>query len=413
MIPQVQTTHYAPSKTAPQADTVHVAFVVGGLYTQASGVARIVCDLANALARRNAPVDVYTAQCNGRDVAREMLLAPNRLFVAPGAWMFRLSRSPELKRMLETAMPDIDLVHNHSIWMLPNSYATRSALRHNKPVIYTAHGTLEPWSLARSRWKKRLARLWFQDRDLHQADCIHVNTYNELEGIRRFGLKQPAAVIPNGVDLAAIDAPISGPTFDEMFPQVGGRKICLFLSRLHAKKGLVPLLHAWARIAGDFKDWLLVLAGPDDGGRNEALQLIDALGLQKSVLLTGPLFQDAKRAALAAADVFVLPSFSEGFSMAVLEAMAARLPVLLTPGCNFDAADKADAGIMVNPEPAAVADGLTALLALSDGKRREMGQRGRDLVERSYTWDIVAGQMQALYCWLAGSTAQPDFVEFA
>src|SRR5690606_32195735 len=120
-----------PSRSAAAASAAPVAapavaFVVGGLYTEASGVARIVCDLANALARQGLPVPVYAADCHG-EAAGHMLQAPIRLHAFRGQWLGRLSRSAELRRRLAADMPAIDVVHNHRVWMLPNHYSSQLA----------------------------------------------------------------------------------------------------------------------------------------------------------------------------------------------------------------------------------------------------------------------------------------------
>jgi poly(glycerol-phosphate) alpha-glucosyltransferase len=128
------------------------------------------------------------------------------------------------------------------------------------------------------------------------------------------------------------------------------------------------------------------------------------------VTFTGPRYSRDKLSVLAAADAFALPSFSEGFSMAVLEAMACALPVLLTPGCNFPEVARGGAGIEVAPDAAAVEAGLRALCSMSPAQRRDMGVRGRRMVEQRYTWDAVARQMTELYAWVAGGGDVPATV---
>jgi glycosyltransferase involved in cell wall biosynthesis len=388
-----------------------VIFVVGGLYTEASGVARIVCDLANGLAQLGAPIAVYTAACRGRPVARHMLRPPNHCIAVPGKWLARLSYAPGLRRILEEAIPQVDVVHNHSLWMLPNHAASAVACRCRKPVVFTAMGFLEPWALARSRWKKRLVGAWFQDRDLRRAACVHVNTVAEMRGVRAYGLENPVAIVPNGVDLKRYAVLPDRSAFDAAYPQAAGKRICLFLSRLHAKKGLVHLIQAWRRVSREYDDWQLVVAGPDDGLEHKARRLVRELHLDTSVTFTGPMFGDKKFEALAAASVFVLPSFSEGFSMAVLEALACRLPALVTPGCNFPEVASSDAGVEVQPTVEDTERGLRALMSVSDAERARMGQNGRRLVESAYTWERVAQQMLGLYGWLAGGGPRPAFVE--
>lgn len=394
----------------PDRRPLRVAFAVGGLITEGSGVARIVCDLANALSRSGTPIDIFTADCRGHGVSRSLLDADNRVHAPPGRWAGRLAWSPPLKRLLLDALPNFDVVHNHSLWMLPTSYASRAARRYQVPVVFTVHGFLEPWALAHSRWKKRLAGWLFQNADLRRAACLHVNSRSELAGLRAYGLKNPVAIIPNGVDLRHFDDPPPRAAFEQLCPATRNRRVCLFLSRLHEKKGLGHLVQAWARLAREFTDWHLVIAGPDDGYEQRLREQIDALGLQHSVSLTGPLYGEQKYAAFAAAELFVLPSFSEGFSMAVLEALSAGLPVLMTPGCNFPEAASAGAAIEVAPDCEATERGLRQLLTRSPDELAEMGRTGRRLIERSYTWHRVAEQTLQLYRWLATGGDRPDFV---
>ena len=154
----------------------------------------------------------------------------------------------------------------------------------------------------------------------------------------------------------------------------------------------------------------MVIAGPDCGFETPARRLIQELRLAQSVLLTGNLQGEAKQEALGAAEVFVLPSFSEGFSMAVLEAMACGLPVLLTPGCNFPEAAASGAAVEVEPNVGSVESGLRRVLSLSDTERQNMGRTARTLIAARYTWDRVAEQTMQLYCWLTGRGLRPEFI---
>ena len=385
-------------------------FVVGGLYSEANGVARIMRDLAAALARHGAPVTVYGAECFGRDSIGHIFEFPSRWVAARGFWLGGLSWSPQLKGLLRKGIRNADVVHNHSVWMLPNSYSSRIARSADKPVVITAHGTLEPWALRHSRWKKRITGLMFQDRDLQSATCIHVNSEREIEGIRAYGLKCPVAVIPNGIHLPDFDALPSHHLFRSAFPETRDKKLALFMARLHVKKGLEHVLRAWARVQKVFSDWHLIIAGPDCGYGRAAHQLANELDLQRSVTFTGKLDGELRLAALSAAEVFVHPSLSEGFSMAVLEALACRLPVLITPGCNFPEAAAVGAAVVVSPDADATAHGLRQLLSASDRERQAIGQRGRELVAKTYTWDRVAGQYLELYRWLTTYGATPQSI---
>jgi glycosyltransferase involved in cell wall biosynthesis len=385
-------------------------FVVGGLYSQSNGVARIMRDLAAALGRAGSPVTIFGAECFGRVSVGHIFELPSDWIAARGFWLGGLSWSPRLKELLREGIRDADVVNNHSVWMLPNSYSSRIAGSTNKPVVITAHGTLERWALDRSRWKKRLVGRLFQDHDLHAADCLHVNSRQEIEGVRAYGIKCPVAVIPNGLHLPDFEPLPPQDVFREAFPETRDKKIALFMARLHVKKGLDHVLCAWSRVHKRFPDWHLVIAGPDCGFGRQARQRVKEFALDRTVTFTRNLQGDLRLAALAAGEVFVHPSFSEGFSMAVLEALACRLPVLITPGCNFPEAVDAGAAIEVSPDTQGTEAGIVELLSLSDLERKAMGERGRMLVDAAYTWDGVAQQMLDLYRWLCLGGARPATV---
>ncbi len=387
-------------------------FVVGGLYSLANGVAWIMRDSAAALGRAGAPVDVYAADCWGRGAPSigQVFEPPSRWMSAKGLWMGGLSWSPALKPIMREAVAGHDVVHNHSLWMLPNSYSSRMARRAGKPVVITAHGALEPWALAHAKWKKRLVETLFQRKELLAADCLHTNSRAEMEGIRQYGITAPVAVIPNGVDLDVLDQPAERSLLEAAHPELTDKRLVLFMARLHVKKGLEHLLQAWSRLASEFPDWHLVVAGPDNGFEASARTIVAEAAVGERVTFTGNLQGEMARAARRAADVFTLPSFSEGFSMAVLEAMAARCPVMITPGCNFPEVESAGAGAIIRPDIEATTEGLGRLMALSDDERQRMGRCGRQLIEQRFTWDIVAQQTLQLYRWLIRGGSAPDFV---
>jgi glycosyltransferase involved in cell wall biosynthesis len=313
---------------------------------------------------------------------------------------------------LQQAMRECDVVHNHSLWMLPNHYSSAAAHACGKPVVIAPHGTLEPDALRISRWKKRAVGAWFQNQDLRRAACLHLITPAEVAGVRAYGLTNPVAFIPNGVDIPPVSPELRS-RFFQRYPHLAGRRICLFLSRLHQKKGLPHLIQAWRKIIPAHADWHLLIAGPDCGMEATIRRMVSEFELGQSVTLAGALLAQRKLEALSAAGLFVLPSFTEGFSMAVLEAMAAGVPVLVTPGCNFGEIAAQHVGVIVDPTARDVERGLRELLALSDSERAQMGAHGHALVESHYTWDLAAQKLADLYAWLYGGGPAPPFVEFA
>jgi glycosyltransferase involved in cell wall biosynthesis len=367
--------------------------------------------VVSALVAQQRRLGVEAASLGVRDPMREPLDGGARVFPVLGP--LALGFSPELARALGAANPD--LVQLHGLFTWPSQLARVWGTRTGRPVVVAPHGMLEPWALANSAWKKRLFRLLVEDRNLARARCLHALCPAEAGNLRRLGLRNPIATVPNGVALDEIPEAPDRAALAAANPQLAGRKVLLFLGRIHPKKGLTHLVEAWAALRRDgaAREWSLLIAGPDQlGHAAEVAGRVRALGLEDSVLLTGPAYGEAKRDLLAGADAFVLPSFSEGFSMAVLEAMAWRLPVVVSRQCNLDV-EGPGVGLLCEPDAVSVAARLRDLLALSGAERRAMGGRGRAEVELRYTWPTVAAQLLEVYRWLLGGGERPASVEVA
>jgi poly(glycerol-phosphate) alpha-glucosyltransferase len=319
--------------------------------------------------------------------------------------------SPSLKARLEGVASSNAVFHCHGLWMYPGWAARQCAGKARRPFVVSPHGMLEPWALNNARWKKKLAGFLFENQNLASAQCLHALCPAEAANFRRLGLRNPVAIIPNGIDLETVPAQPADSLVNR-FPALKDRRRVLFLSRIHPKKGLDNLLLAWRKVAADFKDWQLLIAGSGDPAYERALKSAAADLIEKqSVIFLGPLYGQEKAAAFALASVFVLPSFSEGFSMAILEAAAAGVPVLLTPECNFPELVRAGAAVEVTANAAAIEGGIRDLLNFPGTKLADMGGCGRNLVKTAYTWPEVARQMGRVYKWLADKGPQPETVQ--
>ncbi len=323
-----------------------------------------------------------------------------------------LGWAPSLSRALAEAGADV--LHLHGLFSWPSHAARMWGRRTGRPVVISPHGMLEPWALAHSAWKKRVFRWVIEDDNLRRAACLHALCAAEARSMRAIGLRSPVAVVPNGVDLP-IDRNVLAGAFERRHPATMGRRCLLFLGRIHPKKGLPHLIHALAaarRLSPRaMADWILIVAGPDQNGHvREVGRLVKELALDRDVLFTGPLHGREKEEALAGASAFVLPSFSEGFSVAALEAMAFRLPLLLTRQCNLDV-EAFGGGILADPDADSVTRQLLHLFELSAVQLREMGERGRREVEARYTWPRVARDLLDVYSWVLGENARPACVE--
>ena len=312
--------------------------------------------------------------------------------------------------MLEGLMgEDAELVHAHGVWMYPSVVATRWQRRTQKPYLISPHGMLDPWAVRNSRWKKALAHLLYESRFQGGAACLRALCVAEAEGIRKHGSRNPIVVIPNGVDLPAqlSDTP---PDWHARIP--AGKRTLLYLGRIHPKKNLQSLLHAWSglskRYATVAEGWHLVIAGWDQGGyQAQLMKLAGELAIESSISFVGPQYDEAKHRTLSATDAFVLPSLSEGLPMAVLEAWAYRLPVAMTSECNIPKAFEVDAAVQIGTTASGLEEGLAGFLAMADADRVKLGIAGRLLTESDYAWEAVASQMDLCYRWILGGGPPP------
>ncbi len=323
-----------------------------------------------------------------------------------------LGWAPLLPGSLDSVGPDV--LHLHGLFTWPSFAARKWGRRTRRPVVISPHGMLEPWALANSAWKKRVFRWAVEDENLRRAACLHALCAPEAANMRAIGLRNPVAVVPNGVDLPQERGGVAG-AFERTYPAAAGRRRVLFLGRIHPKKGLPQLIDAWAAARrsapGAAAKCMLVIAGPDQlGHAREVARLARDRGLEQDVLFTGPLYGSEKEEAFAAASAFVLPSFSEGFSVAVLEAMARRVPVLVTRQCNLDV-EAFGGGVLAEPDTGSIERQLLQLFEMSPAELCEMGERARREVEARYTWPRVARDMLDVYGWLLGHNARPTCVE--
>lgn len=383
---------------------MNVANILAYLAKRYGGPPRVALAMSKAMAPHNVKVSCWATRDEKDRQELGRYGSSVRLFETtwPRVWF----RSPALIQTLSREIPSIDLLHLHEVWSYPQYAAARLARGKGTPYVLTPHGELGSWHVRSKGLKKFVYLASVGKRMFNGSACLHAITPIEIEGFRKVGYKGPVTVIPNGVnldDFADMPAPSEA---EKWWPQLSNRRIVLFLSRLSREKGLDQLLPAWANLTKNRKydDALLVLAGPDDRGYSAEVEaLVEKHNLGSNIILTGLIKGRQKAALISRADIYTLPSYSEGFSMSVLENLAAGKPVLITPGCNFPEVVQASAGFCVQPKLGPLEEGLRKLLDMSEDERTEMGRRGRDLVRRNYTWDIAARKMITVYrCILEG-----------
>lgn len=389
-----------------------VCHVVASINENTGGTAFAVASLAEALATKGIFSHLFTLDY--RHLGNQATVESVKLHSYPATPVAKYLRGfqPNASRALwQLASNELDLIHNHGLWMFPNLYARQSAVENSLPLLISPEGMLESWSLKRSRIKKWLAWFLYEQKNLSSATTFHATSVEEATSIRRLGFQQPIALIPNGVHLDYCGERPSREILSQSFPKLSEQKWLLFLSRIHPKKGLVNLLQVWQKLANKFTDWHLVIAGPDLIGYRAELELLTAeLELKQRVTFTGMLTGEKKEAALGNADLFVLPTHSENFGIAVAEGLAHAVPVVTTRGAPWQDLSTYECGWWIEDSQLALASALAEGMQMSSQERKAMGLRGRKLVETKYSWDSVAQQMSSVYHWILGGGAPPGCV---
>ncbi len=394
---------------------VKYAHLTESISRQAGGLFDAVMRLAQSEQNHGAKVKVFGL----RDASTEVdspAWRPVSTAVFPRGWPNGIGTSPGFLSELKAFEPDI--CHTHGLWLYPSIAAKRYGLKFRRPYIVSPHGMLDPWALKNSRWKKFIAWYAFEAAHLKGAHCLRALCQSEADSIRKLGLKNEIVVVPNGVDLPSGSSDVTPPWREFITSE---KKVLLFLSRIHPKKGLVNLLRAWSQIHDP--NWILAIAGWDQTGHEAELKNLCSeqnivyadirqppalANFPPTVLFLGPQFKAAKMACYHHCHAFILPSFSEGLPMVVLEAWANARPVLMTPECNLPEGFIAGAAIKIEPNAISIAAGLKNLFAMSNAERKAMGRRARTIVEFGFTWEKVGRQMHDVYGWALGGSPKPN-----
>jgi glycosyltransferase involved in cell wall biosynthesis len=369
--------------TVTQHSGLKVLHVISGIDPRGGGPAEALRGLALAQAAGGLNVRVLATFAPGDDLGIAAILQARGVTVRlVGPCRGPLGRHPDLNEAAAEAVASADVVHIHALWEEVQHQAARSARLSGKSYLIRPCGMLDPWSLRQSRLKKILYLLWRLRRNLNAATALHYTSEAERDGATRLRLRPPVIVEPNGIDVSEyMNLPPRG-TFRDRFGIPANRVLLLFLGRLHPKKGFDLLLPAFARLEGDS---VLVVAGPGEDDYRDSLK--------------------AEAARLADADLFVLPSYQENFGIAVAEAMAAGLPVVISDRVNIHAeVAAAGAGGVVPTDATALATELSRWLG-DASRRQQAGAKARAFAHSQYDWSAIASRWETHYERIVGTCA--------
>ncbi len=361
--------------------------------------------LCRALVGRGLALDVFTTNRDGPGESAVPIGEPVdvdgvRVWYYRCPALRRLFWAPAMGRALRRRVAGYDLVHVHALFLWTSVAAGRAARRAGVPYIVSPRGMLvRDLVRGRSSWAKTGWIRLFGRKLLANAAALHVTSSVEAGAVRSFGLALPPLfVVPNGIDppAGAGDGRASRPEADD----ADRPSDLLFLGRISWEKGLDRLLVALRSVPGA----QLTIAGNDEGGYRPRLERqAQAAGVADRVRFTGPVADARKRALLQSAKLLVLPSYSENFGNVVLEAMAEGCPAVVTPEVGAsDLLVESGAGIVAGGSPETLGPAIAALLA-DAGRRREMGERGREAARVRYCWSAVGLLMEQQYRRVVGA----------
>ncbi|BAY31554.1 group 1 glycosyl transferase [Nostoc carneum NIES-2107] len=380
------------------------------------GTSKATREFADTLSSLGANVDLITTDANGSD----------KLDVPLNKWIYQKSYriryfscwhhhdfivSLSLIYWLIKHIKDYDIVHTNTVFSPLVSLVHLLCQWRKIPYAITPHGMLEPWALSYKAWKKRIYYNLLEKPALKKASVIQVIANAEASNVKKLGFRN-LVVVPNGIHHQEFENLPTSEIFYEQFPETRNKTLLLFLGRIDPKKGLDLLAPAFGKIHKKFPQTHLVVAGPDSTGFLAIVRRYFAqAGCLEAVTFTGMLTGKLKQAALVAADLYVAPSYSEGFSMSVLEGMASGLPCVITTGCNFPEAAQAQAAHIVDTNPDEIANALIDCLS-NPAQAQAMGDRARKLIFRNYTWERAAEKLVKVYQAIVDKKVLPEYQDF-
>jgi glycosyltransferase involved in cell wall biosynthesis len=391
---------------------MRILHAIPSLAVRHGGPPKAVTELCRELARRGEEVAIYTTNIDGRGRLHVPFNRPLRMadhlevryfrVVLPGLFGF----SPDFARTLRATIKDYDIVHIHSLYRFTSTVAARYSRDTGVPYIVRPHGTLDPFIFCRHRRMKWIYEAMFERRNLEAASAVHFTAVEEMKLAQSSGIRFRGVVVPLGVNVDPGGKERNAEGLNQRWPETRGRKTILYLGRLNFKKGLDILVKAFGKVARTGDDVHLLIAGPDDEGYgHKVARWLSAEGVLDRTTFTGMLVGRDKMIALQGADAFVLSSYSENFGIAVVEAMAAGLPVVISNRVNiWREVAESKAGLVVDCCAQQLAAAISSLLANSS-LRADLSYAGRALAAERFTWTAAGQKMIEVYREIVASYA--------
>lgn len=377
-----------------------ILHVIANLDFTTGGPPQSCLGMASIVARRGHDITIVTTDRNLPPALRgdgPSVIDGVVIEAYPESFPRRWGTSWAMRRRLEELIPQFDVVHLHSLYLFHDMVAGDFCRRFAVPYIVRPHGTLVSHVFHQHRFRKLLVEVLFQNRVLRGAVGLHYATAEEWRLAKPYALNDHGCVVPNGVNLDTFQDLPPRSLLRERYPEIGNRRVLLYLGRLGVNKGIDVAIEAFARLLPEHDDIHLVLAGPDGGMRAAAERLVAQKGLKDRVTLTGMVTGETKLMVLAGSDILVFPSLGESFGIAVVEAAACRLPLVISDRVGiWREFAAANACVVAPPAPEAFAEKLHGVLN-DRSSALSIGTRARELACNKFAWEPVGEQLERMY----------------
>jgi len=392
---------------------MRVTYVSPGIAPVFGGIGKDVPGLCREIARRGIEVSLLTTDVGSHRTTIERQAWTHRdgykaryfrHLPLPGRLSCLALVTPGCNRVMNAAIRCSDVVHIYSLYNYLSSWAARYARSAGVPYVVEPHGTLDTFLYGHRRYRKRLFEFLWEKRNLREAAAVRcLSAAEAAQATRNLNMRIETVVIPTGIDLSEIPASHDCDYVYDAYGISRSAKKIVFVGRLHEKKGVDLLAQAFVRLAAEDQATQLVIIGPDDGMEASVRKLLDAGGALRRTVFTGMVVGEAKTGLMAAADVIVVPSYTENFGNVVIEAMALSRPLVVSSGVGIaEQVEEAKAGLVAKPVVGDLAEAIRAVLR-NEGAAARMGRAGRALVEREFLWTSVGERVEALYRRIAST----------
>lgn len=293
-----------------------------------------------------------------------------------------------------------DFYHSHGLHTFVQYVFSKPRLHANAKLIIHPHGFLEPYIIQRARFKKNLVRMLFESSNFKRASLWRALTNKEASQIKKYFPWANVCILPNGVSIPPVFRAGSSQAKRQAESRfklaLQNKSVILYLSRLHPKKGLTVLLDAVSTLSTCRSDFHVIIAGSgSDEYKKKLMRIVSENSLSSFVSFIGNVSGNDKTLVFGCADIFVLPSLSEGLPMALLESCAHAVPVIYTPGCNLNCLSDQSAGLLCDHTPVSL---ISSLITLLDSSPSELAKRGsslRSFVSTQFSWDKIVRSLHS------------------